>query len=144
MAFFDFDSIKDKAKDLAQTGVSKSKQIGEIAKLNLANVGEEDAIKKAYIEIGKLYYAERGMAPEAAYAALCEKITAAKVNIEENKNRIEELKSEGGIADADVIPGEATMVEEESAPPVPEAPKDATEAPKAPVESLAEGVPPQE
>ena len=57
MAFFDFDSIKDKAKDLAQTGVSKSKQIGEIAKLNLANVGEEDAIKKAYIEIGKLYYA---------------------------------------------------------------------------------------
>ena len=77
MAFFDFDSIKDKAKDLAQTGMSKSKQIGEIAKLNLANVGEEDTIKKAYIEIGKLYYAERGMAPEAAYAALCEKITAA-------------------------------------------------------------------
>ena len=138
MAFFDFDSIKDKAKDLAQTGMSKSKQIGEIAKLNLANVGEEDTIKKAYIEIGKLYYAERGMAPEAAYAALCEKITAAKVNIEENRNRIEELKTEGGIADADVIP-------------VPEAPsvgaepsKDMPEAPKAPVEPLAGGVPPQE
>ena len=133
MAFFDFDSIKDKAKDLAQTGVSKSKQLGEIAKLNLANVGEEDSIKKAYIEIGKLYYAERGMAPEAAYAALCEKITAAKVNIEENRNRIEELKSEGGIADADVIP-------------VPEAPvvEAAPVEPKAPVESLAEDVPPQE
>lgn len=140
MAFFDFDSIKDKAKDLAQTGVSKSKQIGEIAKLNLANVGEEDTIKKAYIEIGKLYYAERGMAPEAAYAALCEKITAAKVNIEENKNHIEELKSEGGVVDADVIPTQATVVEE----PVVEAPKDAPEAPKAPVEPLAEDVPPQE
>ncbi len=140
MAFFDFDSIKDKAKDLAQTGVSKSKQIGEIAKLNLANVGEEDTIKKAYIEIGKLYYAERGMAPEAAYAALCEKITAAKVNIEENKNRIEELKSESGIVDADVIPAEAAVVEE----PVAEAPKDVPEAPKAPVEPLAEDVPPQE
>lgn len=140
MAFFDFDSIKDKAKDLAQTGVSKSKQIGEIAKLNLANVGEEDTIKKAYIEIGKLYYAERGMAPEAAYAALCEKITAAKVNIEENKNRIEELKSEGGVVDADVIPTQATVVEE----PVVEAPKDVPEAPKAPVEPLAEDVPPQE
>ncbi len=139
MAFFDFDSIKDKAKDLAQTGVSKSKQIGEIAKLNLANVGEEDAIKKAYIEIGKLYYAERGMAPEAAYAALCEKITAAKVNIEENKNRIEELKNEGGIADTDVIPAEATVVEA----PAPEASKDSPEV-KAPVESLAEDIPPQE
>lgn len=140
MAFFDFDSIKDKAKDLAQTGVSKSKQIGEIAKLNLANVGEEDAIKKAYIEIGKLYYAERGMAPEAAYAALCEKITAAKVNIEENKNRIEEIKSEGGIVDADVvIPTEAAPAEE----PVVESPKDTPEV-KTPVEPLAEDVPPQE
>lgn len=132
MAFFDFDSIKDKAKDLAQTGVSKSKQLGEIAKLNLANVGEEDTIKKAYIEIGKLYYAERGMAPEAAYAALCEKITAAKVNIEENKNRVEELKSEGSIVDA------AIEVEEEASA------AGTAEAPAAPVEPLAEDTPPQE
>ena len=68
MAFFD--AFKDKAIDLAQTGVAKSKQLAEIAKLNLANASEEDEIKKAYIEMGKLYYAERGMAPEAAYAAL--------------------------------------------------------------------------
>lgn len=138
MAFFDFDSIKDKAMDLAQTGVNKSKQIGEIAKLNLANVGEEDAIKKAYIEIGKLYYAERGMAPEAAYAALCEKITAAKVNIEENKNRIEELKSEG-VVDADVVLTEDAPSEK----PASEEPKEAPEV-KSPVEPLAEDVPPQE
>ena len=133
MAFFDFESIKDKAIDLAQTGVSKSKQLGEIAKLNLDNVGEEDAIKKAYIEIGKLYYAERGMAPEAAYTALCEKITAAKVNIEENKNRIEEIKAEGNIADADVEP----VLTVEETPAAPETP--APEAPQAPViEPLAE------
>lgn len=129
MALFDFDSIKDKAKDLAQTGVSKSKQIGEIAKLNLANVGEEDTIKKAYIEIGKLYYAERGMAPDAAYTALCEKITAAKINIEENKHRIEEIKAEGGIADADVI-----LIPQESKA------EDAAEETKAPVEPLAEDI----
>ena len=104
MAFFDsFDSIKDKAIDLAQSGVAKSKQVAEITKLNLNNVAEEDSIKKAYIEIGKLYYAERGMAPEAAYAALCEKITAAKVNIEENKSRIEALKAENGISDSDPV-----------------------------------------
>lgn len=126
MALFDFDleALKDKARDLAQTGVSKSKQLGEIAKLNLANVSEEDTIKKAYIEIGKLYYAERGMAPDAAYAALCEKITACKVNIEENKNRIEELKVEGQVSDADM----AAVIQ-------------------MPVEPLAEGqdeVPPQE
>ena len=54
MAFFD--NLKDKAKDLAQSGIEKSKQLSEIAKLNLNNVAEEDTIKKAYIEIGKLYY----------------------------------------------------------------------------------------
>ena len=105
MAFFDnLDSLKDRAMDLAQTGVAKSKQLAEIAKLKTANLGEEDAIKKAYIEIGKLYYAERGMAPEAAYEALCQKITAAKVNIEENKSRIEAIKAEGNISDAEVEP----------------------------------------
>ena len=115
MALFDFDSLKDKAKDLAQTGVSKTKQVGEIAKLNLANVSEEDAIKKAYIEIGKLYYAERGMAPEPAYAALCEKITAAKVNIEENKNRVEELKAAVSVVDTPVEP-EVEELAQEPAP----------------------------
>lgn len=92
MAFFD--DLRDKAMDLGRAGMAKSKQIAEIAKLNLANSSEEDAIKKAYIEIGKLYYAERGMAPEAAYVALCEKITASRTTIEENRTRIGELKAE--------------------------------------------------
>lgn len=108
MAFFD--DLKSKAAELTQVGVAKSKQLAEIAKLNLANSGEEDTIRKAYIEIGKLYYAERGMAPEAAYSALCEKITTAKINIEENKARIAELKEEGSIKDSDV---ESVVVETE-------------------------------
>lgn len=110
MAFFD--NLKDKAKDLAQSGIEKSKQLSEIAKLNLNNVAEEDTIKKAYIEIGKLYYAERGMAPEAAYTALCQKITAAKVNIEENKSRIETIKTESNISDAEIMPVVETLAEE--------------------------------
>ena len=106
------DNLKDKAKDLAQSGVSMSKQIGEIAKLNLNNMAEEDTIKKAYIEIGKLYYAERGMAPEAAYTALCQKITAAKVNIEENKSRIEAIKAESNITDAEITSVVEPLAEE--------------------------------
>lgn len=108
MAFFD--DLKSKAAELTQVGVAKSKQLAEIAKLNLANSGEEDTIRKAYIEIGKLYYAERGMAPEAAYSALCEKVTTARINIEENKARIAELKEEGSIKDSDV---ESVVVETE-------------------------------
>lgn len=102
MAFFD--ELKDKAMDLGRAGVAKSKQIAEIAKLNLANSAEEDSIKKAYIEIGKLYYAERGMAPETAYAVLCEKVTAAKTTVEENKTRIADLKEEGDVKEDDIPP----------------------------------------
>ena len=88
-----FDNFKEKATDLAQAGVAQSKRLAEIAKLKTANMGEEDTIKKAYIELGKLYYAEKGAAPEAAYAASCDKITAAKAAIEANNDRIAELKS---------------------------------------------------
>ena len=112
MAFLD--DLKDKTLDQAQLGVAKSKQIMEIARLSLANAGEEDAIKKAYIEIGKLYYAERGSAPDAAYASLCGKITAAKINIEENKARIAELKASGDIKDADVAAAEAAVQAEQA------------------------------
>ena len=104
-----FDDLKVKAVELTQVGMAKSKQLAEIARLSLASTGEEDNIRKAYIEIGKLYYAERGMAPEAAYTSLCEKITAAKINIEENKARIAQLKEEGSIKDSEV----AALVETE-------------------------------
>ncbi len=87
-----FDTFKEKATDLAQAGVAQSKRLAEIAKLKASNMGEEDAIKKAYLEIGKLYYAEKGSAPEGAFAAACEKVTAAKAAIEANNDRIAELK----------------------------------------------------
>jgi hypothetical protein len=96
------DTLKDKATDLAQAGVAQSKRLAEIAKLKADNMAQEDAIKKGYIELGKLYYAERGAAPEGAYGAACEKITAAKAAIETNNDRIAELK-EVGDEDPDVV-----------------------------------------
>ena len=111
MAFFD--DLKEKALDLSRAGMAKGKQLTEIARLNLANTTEEDAIKKAYTEMGKLYYAERGMAPEAAYAVLCEKITASKNTIEENREKIAELKEEGGLKDEDLPPVEVFTPPEE-------------------------------
>jgi len=90
-----FDNLKEKATDLAQAGVAQSKRLAEIAKLKTANMAEEDNIKKAYVEIGKLYYAEKGLSPEGAYAAACEKITAARAAIEANNDRIAALKDSG-------------------------------------------------
>lgn len=93
MSFKDtLDALRGKATDLAQAGVAQSKRLAEIAKLKTANMAEEDAIKKAYVELGKLYYAEHGATPDGAYVAACEKITASKALIETNNERIAELK----------------------------------------------------
>ena len=67
-----------KAKELADTSAAKAKEITEIGKLKVQNSTEQEAIRKAYSELGKLYYAERGSAPEAAYADLCQRITDRK------------------------------------------------------------------
>lgn len=91
-----FDNLMEKATDIAQTGVAKSKQLAEIAKLKTSNMAEEDTIKKAYVEIGKLYYAEKGQAPEGPYAAACERITAARAAVEANNDRIAQLKADLG------------------------------------------------
>ena len=100
-----FDTLKEKVSDLAQAGVAKSKRLADIAKLKAANMTEQETIKKAYLEIGKLYYAEKGSAPEGGYAAACEKITAAKANIAANNAKLEQLKEKDdeAAAPADVV-----------------------------------------
>ena len=94
--------LKDKATDLAQTGAAESKRLAEIAKLKSANLGEENSIKKAYVEIGKLYYELMGAEPGEEFAAACEKITAAKAAIEANNDRIAELKVKDDPAEPEV------------------------------------------
>lgn len=95
--------LQERATDLAQSVVATSKRLAEITKLKASNMAEEDTIKKAYVELGKLYYAEHGATPDGAYAAACEKITAARAAIETNNDRIAELKAtaeaEGEVID---------------------------------------------
>jgi hypothetical protein len=109
----DFESLKEKAKDLAQTGVakakeltdtgvSKGKELTEIGKLKVQNATEQEAIKKAYLELGKLYYAERGNAPEAGYASLCAQIADSQAKIDYNNERINDIKTAGKLSDEDV------------------------------------------
>ena len=135
-----FDNLKEKATDLAQTGVAKSKQQAESAKLKTANMGEEDAIKKAYVEIGKLYYAEKGMAPEGAYAAACEKITAARAAIEANNDRIAELKEATGVDEAEEAVADVVEDVKDAAGNVSEVMADVVEDVKDAVTDLADKV----
>ena len=112
-------SVAATSKRLAEAGVATSKR--EIAKLSASNLAEEGGIKKAYVELGKLYYAEHGATPDAGYAAACEKIAAAKATIEANNDRIAQLKAEakadGEVIDADEVEEavEAEIVAEQAA-----------------------------
>ncbi|MEG1577261.1 MAG: serine proteinase [Oscillospiraceae bacterium] len=116
--------------ELTQTGVAKAKEMTEIGKLKISNSNEEDAIRKAYTEIGRLYYAERGMAPESPYAALCEKVTASKEKIAYNSEKISDIKEANDIKDADLedliveVPAEEPAPTPEEDPVPPEEPKE--------------------
>ena len=90
MAFFE--EFKARAAELAQAGVAKSKVLAEIAKLKAANLSEKETIHKAYLEMGRIYYAEKGSTPDAAYAASCARVTNAMAAIRANNAKINELK----------------------------------------------------
>lgn len=126
--------LQERATDLAQSVVATSKRLAEIAKLKSSNMAEEDTIKKAYVELGKLYYAEHGTTPDGAYAAACEKITAARATIETNNDRIAELKAtaeaEGEIIDVTPEAAEEPENEVTEADIVPEEPAADEEQPK--------------
>jgi len=124
----DFESIMEKAKDLAQTGVAKAKEftdvaidkgkeLTEIGKLKVQNASEQETIKKAYMDLGKLYYAERGAAPEPAYAALCAKVASSQAKIDYNNERIADMKA-AGVPDEDI----QDIVPDEPEQPQPEQP----------------------
>lgn len=105
-----------KARELADTGAAKAKELAEIGKLKVNNSAEQEAIRKTYSELGKLYYAERGSAPEAAYADACQRITDAMARISYNNERIADIKAAGQITDEEVEAAEADVLPEEDEP----------------------------
>ena len=99
---FDFESLKNKAAGLAQSSMAKAKELTEIGKLKMQNASEQENIRRAYQEIGKLYYAQHGQEPEDALAELCRKIDGSKARIEYNNERIADMKAAGSLSDEDV------------------------------------------
>ena len=99
-----FEAFKGMAVEGAQTAVKKTKQMAAIAKANLSIRTEEEKIKKAQIELGKLYYKDYivGEEPDPAeYNPWCEKISESKIAIEDLKIAIEDLRNAGNVADDD-------------------------------------------
>ncbi len=138
----DFESIKEKAGNLVQAGVSQSKKVAAIAKLKSDNLSQKDTLRKAYLAIGKQYYAEKVGQPDEAYAALFAQADAALATIAANNAKLEEMKAaeeviitaeDIDLEDAEEVSAEAEDAVAEEAP-AEEAPVTEETAEEAPVE----------
>ena len=79
-----FNDLRSRAGGLAQEAANKTRQAAQAAKVNLAISQEQEKIKKAYTELGKLYYEDfqADTAPEGTdYLLWVGKINAAKARI---------------------------------------------------------------
>lgn len=96
---FNFDSLMDTITNLRERGaeyanvaMDKTKDAARLAKLTIALTAEKDALKKAYIELGKAYYEEHHNDAEGLYAQLVEEVDAVNARIEEMQSEIDSLK----------------------------------------------------
>lgn len=97
MALFDkLDDLRGKATEMMQTGVDKATEMMQagvtIAKLKTDNIAEEDAMRRAYLAIGKMYFELYGESPDPAFTVECDRIRACKRRIAENNLRLAEMK----------------------------------------------------
>lgn len=92
--------VADSTKELAGKAADKAKSTARIAKLSMEINSEKDTIKKAYLEIGKLYYEMNRDDPDGFFAQLCDEVTVANAEIAAKEAEIAELK-ENGIGGAE-------------------------------------------
>lgn len=139
----DLDAIKEKVGTLAQAGVAQTKKVATIARLKTDNMAQQDAIRKAYLAIGRLCYAKYKDAPDEELAPLFAKVDNALATIAANNAVLEEMKAaEEVVIDVEMQAGEMPDdVEEPSVDDVmadvQETVSEATAEPETPVESEA-------
>ena len=130
-----FEAAKNMAVEAAQTAAAKAKELAAVAKANISIYAEEDKVKKAEIELGKLYYRDYAVGEEldsAEYLPWCQKIDESKKAIAELKDFIASLREEEEPAEAET---EAAPTDDDFEIIVADKPKaDETPAVEAPVE----------
>lgn len=98
----DWNMWKERAIHFTRAGVTKAKDLGEIARLNLDNISEEEKIRKAYLEIGMRYVKLHEHDPEEGFEGMIQQINSAKANIVINKEKIARIKTDGNLSDEDL------------------------------------------
>ena len=112
------ENARNFAVNAAQVAAQKAKVLAAIAKANVTIYAEEDKIKKAELQLGKLYYRDYAVGEEmdsAEYLPWCEKISESKKLIAELKDSIDDMKAEmAGNAEAEEAAGETAGEENAS------------------------------
>lgn len=102
-------SLAGKVKDVAESntvrglyehGAERAKAYGAIAKLSLEISGDTEELKRAYTEIGKLYFEENRENPEGFYQALFANVEEINARIHANEDAINEIKAQIEAEDA--------------------------------------------
>ena len=112
-----FDALKSMINDVAMAATRMTKSAAAVTKANINILTEQDKLKKAYMELGKLYYRDyiTGEEPDdAEYIPLCDAITEATKNIDGLRATVQDIRAGGKKAE------DAEETEEEPA----EAPAD--------------------
>ncbi len=85
-------NLRERGAEYANVAMDKTRDAARLAKLTVALTSEKDALKKAYIELGKAYYEEHHSDAEGLYAQLVEEVDAVNARIEEMQSEIDSLK----------------------------------------------------
>ena len=133
-----FESVKKFAVDAAQTATQKAKILAAVAKANVSIYAEEDKIRKAEAQLGKLYYRDYAVGEEmdsAEYLPWCQKIDESKKAIAELKDFIASLREDEAPAETEAAPTDddfeiVVADDEPKAAETPAAEAPAEEAPK--------------
>ena len=137
-----FEAISSKVTEAAQIAAQKAKDLALIARTKVQIASEEDKIKRAEIELGKLCYRDftAGAEPERSeYLPWYEKITESNSAIEELKTIIAAVRNSGEVVDDDIpVEEEPDVTDADFADlhieVVPDAEKTEPEAPAEPAE----------
>lgn len=95
-------------RGLYEHGAERAKSYGAIAKLSLEISGDTEELKRAYTEIGKLYFEENRENPDGFYQALFANVEEINARIHANEDAINEIKAQieaENAADIDVEVG---------------------------------------
>lgn len=84
--------LKDKGTEVAGTAADKAKDAARLAKLTMDVNAEKEALKKAYLELGKAFYEGKHDEAEGLLGQLVGEADAVKGRLDALQKEIDELK----------------------------------------------------